>query len=601
MSRLCSGIAVAVAVFACAFSAQARSFRVSQIPNGSVNSCANCHVNPGGGGSRNAFGQAVEAGLISSNVDWGPALASLDSDGDGFTNGQELQDPNGTWQTGQSAPGSASMVSKPGSASSVPPQTNSNPTLASVGSKSVNEGSTLSFSLSASDPDGDSVSFSASSLPSGASLSGASFSWTPGFSQSGNYSVTFTASDGEGGTDSETVSISVENLNREPELGAIGNRAVAEDEALSFSVSATDADGDAVDVSVVDLPAGASFSDDLFTWTPDFAQAGTHSLTFTANDGQGGTSSETIEIIVEDVNRPPVFTEIGDQIVGEGETLILVLMATDPDGHSVSFSMSEPPQGADLFAATFSWTPDFDQAGAYPVTFFATDELGEVVSEAISVTVEDRTPPEGPVAIDFDLVAGDQGQRVSGPAVAAQIHALQLLVTGAPEVTGWSVEMQFDPVQLRYVSGSFRPGGFISGLDIEDSAVDGQLSVSGRASETGVVSSGDGDLGVLSFEVMPGFGGSAAVTIVQVDFFRVDDSADSRTVHSSSSIVADPVTGVLPGDFDGTGKVDFEDFFLFADKFGGTDPLYDLDRNGTVDLSDFFVFADNFGRETPSG
>ncbi|RMD49304.1 MAG: hypothetical protein D6830_05190, partial [Ignavibacteria bacterium] len=40
---------------------EARPKRVNQIPNGSVNRCANCHVDPNGGGPRNAFGQLVEA------------------------------------------------------------------------------------------------------------------------------------------------------------------------------------------------------------------------------------------------------------------------------------------------------------------------------------------------------------------------------------------------------------------------------------------------------------------------------------------------------------------------------------------------------------
>ena len=78
------------------FEAQARSFRVTQIPNGAVNGCANCHANPAGGGARNAFGQAAGAGLVNGNVTWNAALAALDSDNDGFTNGQELGDPNGT-------------------------------------------------------------------------------------------------------------------------------------------------------------------------------------------------------------------------------------------------------------------------------------------------------------------------------------------------------------------------------------------------------------------------------------------------------------------------------------------------------------------------
>lgn len=45
---------------------------------------------------------------------WGPALAKLDSDGDGFTNGQELQDPNGTWQHRQPNPGNINLVTNPG-------------------------------------------------------------------------------------------------------------------------------------------------------------------------------------------------------------------------------------------------------------------------------------------------------------------------------------------------------------------------------------------------------------------------------------------------------------------------------------------------------
>ena len=50
-----------------------------------------------------------------------------------------------------------------------------------------------------------------------------------------------------------------------------------------------------------------------------------------------------------------------------------------------------------------------------------------------------------------------------------------------------------------------------------------------------------------------------------------------------------------PTDFNGDGKTDFVDFFLFADAYGGTDPRFDLDGNGTVDFADFFKFVDAFG------
>jgi hypothetical protein len=86
--------------------ADARSFRLNQIPNNPAQ-CLTCHASFGGS-ARDAFGLDVEAtmtgGSVSSaNVDWS-AIFDLDSDGDGFTNGEELGDPNGTWTIGAARP-----------------------------------------------------------------------------------------------------------------------------------------------------------------------------------------------------------------------------------------------------------------------------------------------------------------------------------------------------------------------------------------------------------------------------------------------------------------------------------------------------------------
>jgi hypothetical protein len=96
---------------------------VSQLPNGSKFNCLTCHTSQNGG-SRNSFGKIVGSKYLSSGkVNWGSELAALDSDNDGFSNGKELGDPNGTWKTGEPAPGVLADISNPGDASSKPPAT----------------------------------------------------------------------------------------------------------------------------------------------------------------------------------------------------------------------------------------------------------------------------------------------------------------------------------------------------------------------------------------------------------------------------------------------------------------------------------------------
>ena len=61
---------------------------------------------------------------------------------------------------------------------------------------------------------------------------------------------------------------------------------------------------------------------------------------------------------------------------------------------------------------------------------------------------------------------------------------------------------------------------------------------------------------------------------------------------------------VVASDFDGSGKVDFADFLLFAGGFGkksqeeGYEARFDLSGNSEVDFADFLIFAGNFSKST---
>lgn len=116
-----------------------------------------------------------------------------------------------------------------------------------------------------------------------------------------------------------------------------------------------------------------------------------------ANTGTGGSER----------TDPPgfkVLLGLGTQwSVNEGELLEFTVPVADPE-FPPALSVSGLPQGArfDVKARRFSWTPGFDQAGVYFVTFFFTF-FGEgedvfVIDEDVMITVIDR-----PEFADADL------------------------------------------------------------------------------------------------------------------------------------------------------------------------------------------------------
>ena len=97
-----------------------------------------------------------------------------------------------------------------------------------------------------------------------------------------------------------------EEPNEPPVLDSIENKSLDTETTLRFTVSATDPDGDTIEYSVVGLPSGAAFTNQVFEWTPSASQAATYTVSFIASDGIG-MDSETITITVNYVplNNPP--------------------------------------------------------------------------------------------------------------------------------------------------------------------------------------------------------------------------------------------------------------------------------------------------------
>ena len=92
----------------------------------------------------------------------------------------------------------------------------------------------------------------------------------------------------------------------------------------------------------------------------------------------------------------------------------------------------------------------------------------------------------------------------------------------------------------------------------------------------------------------------------KVEPFDTDNLTTTELFRSAMAIrnnVVDIDGNRIVGLFGSNNKVDFDDFFIFADHFGMNvendmyDSAFDIVPNNAIDLDDFFAFADNFGRE----
>jgi hypothetical protein len=87
---------------------------------------------------------------------------------------------------------------------------------------------------------------------------------------------------------------------RPPVLNTIGAKRVDENSLLTFTVTASDPDGDGLTYSASNVPTGASFNaaSQTFGWTPGYGAAGNYTVTFTVTDNGSPVQSDSEEVTI---------------------------------------------------------------------------------------------------------------------------------------------------------------------------------------------------------------------------------------------------------------------------------------------------------------
>ncbi len=213
---------------------------------------------------------------------------------------------------------------------------------------------------------------------------------------------------------------------RPPTLFKIGDKVVAVGQPLEIQMKAEDPDGDALAFSIYgDVPRDAQFLKDVgqFKWTPtaEFADKSFY-LTFVVSEAANPEmrDRETIEVAVtaEAEAHAPVFQALGDQTVQAGQTWQGQLVATDPDGGTLAYSVGGvSPQGFALDGATgaIEWAvPAGTEGETYAVAFVVSDG-GLSDQMTVNFVVAGGTGNHAPVfapQADVEVVAGQKASFV---------------------------------------------------------------------------------------------------------------------------------------------------------------------------------------------
>jgi VCBS repeat-containing protein len=298
---------------------------------------------------------------------------------------------------------------------------NDRPILANaLADKTVSAGGPVNFVLPAnafSDADGEALKLTTSSLPAWLKFNPltATFSGTPGAGDVGVVNITVTASDNHGvasvASDVFALTIVAAPTNNAPEIGALSNLGVNEDQTISLSpgeladfLNVTDPDGDLVSVSLTfTYPTASGLSPqtvpvDLagaFEYAPPLNFNGEIQVTVTANDGQGAANSiatQTFAINVAPVNDAPVIGPLTTVVINEDESISLpgadlkaLFAVSDVDGDPLAISLTFTyPTASGLPALTlpvdvagnFFYQPPLDFNGDVQVTVTVDDGAG---------------------------------------------------------------------------------------------------------------------------------------------------------------------------------------------------------------------------------
>ena len=193
--------------------------------------------------------------------------------------------------------------------------------------------------------------------------------------------------------------------NHAPEIKDIGQQTVREQQSLNITLDIKDKDNHSYKTFAANLPKGMKYNskNKSFSWTPNYRQSGIYEnvkVVVIENTADKLQDSLLFNIEVKHVNRLPNIPKVKDVTVRENEKISFKIpKASDDDAEDkgkLRYYFLKLPKGASFFERTlaFNWTPDYEQAGVYELTYGVQDVAEQRHEQKVKIRVihVDRKP-----------------------------------------------------------------------------------------------------------------------------------------------------------------------------------------------------------------
>jgi large repetitive protein len=305
---------------------------------------------------------------------------------------------------------------------------------------------TISVLTNDSDPDGDPLTVLAASAANGTVVinGDGTITYTPALNFNGTDTITYTITDGEGGTSIATVTVTVVPVNDAPAVSPLASQSNVDAAVISVPTAAnfSDVDGDVLTYVATGLPAGLTINatTGLISGTIDKNASqpggGIYSVTVTASDGKGGTTSSTFVWTVTNPG-PVAVNDVASTNEDMPVTVSVLTNDSDPDGDALTVTTASAANGTVVVNAngTVTYTPNANFNGTDTITYVINDGNGGTSQATVTVTVapvNDAPTVVAPLPPQNDVDAAVISVATAGNFTDLDGDVLSFTATGLP-------------------------------------------------------------------------------------------------------------------------------------------------------------------------